>query len=706
MDAWFPKLNSRGQVVSGSGSIWFWESYRNLSVPANFRQIGGGWSPAFLDNSWVIFNNGVSVSTFDLVNNKTIVRPHESYSLIVAAVGRYIGWLQGIVTLGGNNYDGVGQAISKSGKNVAWITPYQSEARSLMINKEIISQSGHPYVGAINQLDIGDLGLVWTTFDGPNRKVWGILNNETNIRDLTVRSWEESHICDTPKGPWIIGTNQDGTNARPFLSKMGQFRHGDFFYGDSIWYNDRLVIVGSSAQGEPLYWEVDIDVLNVDLTTLDGTTPVPPDPNTGDDMQEQIDQLTLRVTNLESQNVSQQNEINNLKSRVSKLEAAKPSDSRIVAIKSARGKYMRDDWDDSLAHFDRDTAGEGEFYTLESHNSNPPNPNPVPPDNQPISDALVTDGKFFRRNNEIVRVKRFTSFKLLNLFEKGNDIKPILNQFAGYNSARVFAYTPKKDWGDEAWDFPDKLATHEFMLMMGEAGFDVSLCLITDDDRAMIDKAKELISYLSVNPVSNLTLEAVNEPEVHEKIDPTELKNALTNSPYLYSSGIYLDNKKFYGKFWLRHSPRDSQWYRKGGHELMEAWDGGGPNFPDEPSLKMPGIQDEPIKPNETGYDVKGFYEYAASCGLMGSGATFHCESGKFSRLLTQPEADCKDAFLIGLNMYPLDAANGAYRRIDESETGRTYVVGNYAIRIHQPGTSFPESGWNPMDDIGVCWRR
>jgi len=438
----------------------------------------------------------------------------------------------------------------------------------------------------------------------------------------------------------------------------------------------------------------------------------PPVPD--DDMQEQIDALNARVSALESTSKQQQNQINSLNSqvsqlnsRVTKLESSKPSgDSKIVAIKSVRGKYLRDDWDDNLAHFDRDVASEGEFYTLEPQSSNNPGPEPIPPDNHPISDSMRTDGKFFKRNDGIVRIKRFSSFKLLNLFEKGNDVEPILNQFAGYNSARIFAYTPKKDWGDEAWDFPDKLATHEFMLMMGEAGFDVSLCLITDNDRAMIDKAKELISYLSVNPVNNLMLEAVNEPEEHEKIDPSELKNALTNSPYLFSSGIYKDNKKFYGKVWLRHSPRDNEWWRKGGHELMEAWDGGGPNFPDEPSLKMPGIQDEPIKSNETGYDVKGFYEYAASCALMGAGATFHCENGKFSKLLTKPESDCMEAFLIGLNKYPLDAANGAYRRIDESETGRTYVVGNYAIRIHQQGYDFPETGWYPMDDIGVCWRK
>lgn len=38
---------------------------------------------------------------------------------------------------------------------------------------------------------------------------------------------------------------------------------------------------------------------------------------------------------------------------------------RRMAIRSARGRYLRDDWDDSLGHFDRTTAESGETYTLE-----------------------------------------------------------------------------------------------------------------------------------------------------------------------------------------------------------------------------------------------------------------------------------------------------------------------------------------------------
>ena len=114
--------------------------------------------------------------------------------------------------------------------------------------------------------------------------------------------------------------------------------------------------------------------------------------------------------------------------------------------------------------------------------------------------------------------------------------------------------------------------------------------------------------------------------------------------------------------------------------------------------------------------DANLLYAYAASCGLMGAGATYHCESAKFSRLLTADEIRCKDAFLRGLNVFPLDAplALSSYDRIVEpgneeggdNQSGRTYVVGNYSIRIHQKGTSHPESGWRNLDELGIAFSR
>jgi len=48
--------------------------------------------------------------------------------------------------------------------------------------------------------------------------------------------------------------------------------------------------------------------------------------------------------------------------RIVQDELAKP---RRVAIKSSRGRYLRDDWGDDTGKFDRAVAADGETYTLE-----------------------------------------------------------------------------------------------------------------------------------------------------------------------------------------------------------------------------------------------------------------------------------------------------------------------------------------------------
>jgi hypothetical protein len=51
--------------------------------------------------------------------------------------------------------------------------------------------------------------------------------------------------------------------------------------------------------------------------------------------------------------------------RLAALEAKPSGFPSKIALKSSRGKYLRDDWGDSLGHFDRDSAGDGESYTIE-----------------------------------------------------------------------------------------------------------------------------------------------------------------------------------------------------------------------------------------------------------------------------------------------------------------------------------------------------
>ncbi len=75
------------------------------------------------------------------------------------------------------------------------------------------------------------------------------------------------------------------------------------------------------------------------------TPPVPPSPDPGlAQLQAEIDAITARLAALENKPASAGGNF---------------------AIKSSRGRYLRDDWSDSVGKFDRTTADVGETYTLE-----------------------------------------------------------------------------------------------------------------------------------------------------------------------------------------------------------------------------------------------------------------------------------------------------------------------------------------------------
>ncbi len=316
----------------------------------------------------------------------------------------------------------------------------------------------------------------------------------------------------------------------------------------------------------------------------------------------------------------------------------------------------------------------------------------------------IPSGKLFYSGGTPITVKGYSAFKAIEVFSKENKVD-YFNQWIGYNNPRVFTYT---EWGNESWDFPSNDTTLAFIEYCNSLGLTPSICLLTDANPSRIQQAINLVNFLKGKQIS-LMLEAVNEPGIHDKTDPSVLRETLEQSGFPYASGWYTDTRKHYGNNWVDHSSRGAWWECKGGHNCYEAsYAGGGPNDPSEPKLNQPAREDEPIRFDEAGYDYIKFYSYAASCVLLGAGATAHSTPGKYCSELTSGDKICRDYFLRGLNVFP-PITDYHYNRIVEpgqEKEPRTYVNGNYAIRISQKGTSFPESGWKPLDEFGICWIR
>lgn len=326
---------------------------------------------------------------------------------------------------------------------------------------------------------------------------------------------------------------------------------------------------------------------------------------------------------------------------------------------------------------------------------------------------LTTDRQIFKQAGAPWRWKGVTAFKLLDRFAKGEDINPFLDAYRGFNVLRVFGYAPVKDWGVSAWDWPELAeSVPMFLSHCADRGWYVELVLLTDDDPTRIPQAHLLVTYLGALPIPNLLVEAANEPITHKDVNTRALKAALETSGFLYSSGDYEDSDRWFGTYYTCHTARTKDWTRRA-HDLYDFYTGEGPDKKTHPH-HVPCIADEPGKLQDVGANVAEWRAYFGACSLLGGGATFHSESGKLANLPTDAEKPLIVAALDAMDAFPADAPYGPYRRIAEpgnepggpTQDSRTYVVGSYAVRCQQAGSTFPEPGWTPIDTSGVLWRR
>lgn len=315
---------------------------------------------------------------------------------------------------------------------------------------------------------------------------------------------------------------------------------------------------------------------------------------------------------------------------------------------------------------------------------------------------LTPNGRIFYQDGKPVRWKGVTAFGLLNRFAKGEDIDPFLDAFEGFNVLRVFYYV---DWPGTGWGIPVDAKVHEFLDYVGARGFNVELVLLTGPKGT--HEAQDIVThcFTEFGSHTNLLIEEVNEPGIHDKVDPAILQEPQT--AVIWTDG--LTTAKHEGLYLTPHTSRDPEWARRA-HDLLEYWTGGGPGAPTDPAIKEPATADEPAKkedvPSAT-WDVD-FRAYFGACSLLGAGATFHFEAGKYGNLPDETDRRLAKIALSALDAFPPDAPLGAYRRIDENgATSRTYVVGErYMVRIRPLSPNAPEPGWQALDKEGILWQK
>jgi hypothetical protein len=302
----------------------------------------------------------------------------------------------------------------------------------------------------------------------------------------------------------------------------------------------------------------------------------------------------------------------------------------------------------------------------------------------PPTTPLTASGHTFLQDGHPWRWKGVTCFQCADRFAKGEDIQPFLDAFKGYTLLRVFLWTPVEDWHDQAWGIPSDEALHRFLEYVAGRGWYVELTLVTY--ATPVDQAQQWVTHYFTDFAQhpNLLIELVNEPSVGRKLDARQIH--VPQTAILWTTGGTIDDSPVDPasgeKYGVAHTPRDNEWPRKA-KDLIEYYSGGGPQAPTDPPHHYPWVADEPIRPDQAGFVASDYEGYFGVSSLLGAGATFHFESGKFARVPTPDEARCAAAALKALDFFPADAPFGPYSRTDEgSATLRTYHAGSYTVRV------------------------
>ena len=371
-------------------------------------------------------------------------------------------------------------------------------------------------------------------------------------------------------------------------------------------------------------------------------------------------------------------------------DAAVPSAINLWSV--ARGAYISAH-DDGSVKADQPAAGGWERFT--------PTAGPPPVE---YSRWYVDRWLFRDLKGAAVRVRGYSGFPLLRqLADGGSTVVPVLEWFQARraNCVRVWAYLPPGHPILGGWEPPTTDQIIRGIQTFRGYGLTTYLTLLTDDDPARIPWAQQLVRELGAAGLDSLILEIGNEPQINKAIDTEALRGVCDASGLLYTSGEYADSRLWFGSFGDAHTPRDQQWPRKA-HDLHEYQVGGGPSYPAEPACPVPWISGEPIKPTEapnapqtdaetgvTIYKPEDYLAYGAACGLMGAGAIFHYEGGKYGRIPAGEEIHCAEEFYRGLEAFPAEMLGpSAYHRTDEH--GETLRTGHPKVPIRSGSVPNP----------------
>lgn len=259
VNGWFPRINAAGDIASGDTEVWI------SNVRGGARLIGIGGGPKWLTPTTVLYGSGEhtvewpSGKVLGPRYNATETNGEGRWAGFVAMGDGWVDVYQGAV---------LERTIPKAtkpkwfGDTLAYLTPYQSTARSLIVGEEVV----------LKDLPIMD-------FDGPPVVATIATGMYTRVLHGTPTLYPDEGDVLVRSG-WVLGWSN--TVGGLLLRRVGTTKGftiigGTRYYPDFVVTDNLLTLVSSSGAGvlqiDP---PIDLTAPMVDLRPAPPPPPLPP----------------------------------------------------------------------------------------------------------------------------------------------------------------------------------------------------------------------------------------------------------------------------------------------------------------------------------------------------------------------------------------------------------------------------------------------
>ena len=241
-DGWFPKINGRGEIASGFGTVEF-----------QGRAIEPGVLPQFIDDDTLVYNGNDRTVIYNVRTGArtTVARPYNFYA---AGGGMWLGMYAGEdyptqrfvgATMLSSHPNAGTPTVAPTSGSWGYVEPYHAQIKNLWVSgQKVVSEAW--LMGA----DLTDQALVYQLATGTYTRITMVKRNGAAAVDSSITNWEAPTGCDGPDDVYVLSVTQAGLALRKAGATRGWYWPGEQFNPSCRFVGGQFIVAFSSARGE------------------------------------------------------------------------------------------------------------------------------------------------------------------------------------------------------------------------------------------------------------------------------------------------------------------------------------------------------------------------------------------------------------------------------------------------------------------------